>query len=330
MNFRGVGIYGRLSLALAILAALGMSLASCGDGGGAGGGVGTSSAIMERALSSFASTSYKGYLNGASCTGIYGWAWDANNPTSTVSVDIYDGSTKLTTVAANVYGADLAAAGIGNGNHAFSYVPNFTDGKTHTINIYYSGTTTALSGSPMTTPTVCSASSVSYQGYLNGASCTGIWGWAWEPGNPGATVSIDIYDSSTKLATVAANQYGADLAAAGIGNGYHAFVYVPTFTDGKTHTLNAYYSGTSTVLSGSPMTTATTCNNVSYQGYLDSATCTQIYGWAWEPGNSSATVSIDIYDSATKIATVAANAYRADLAAAGMGNGYHGFSNLPG
>src|SRR5208283_3710708 len=257
MNFRGVGIYGRLSLALAILAALGMSLASCGDGGGAGGGVGTSSAIMERALSSFASTSYKGYLNGASCTGIYGWAWEPGNPGSTVSVDIYDSSTKLTTVAANVYGADLAAAGIGNGYHAFSYVPNFTDGKTHTINIYYSGTTTALNGSPMTTPTVCSGSSVSYQGYLNGATCTGIYGWAWEPGNPSATVSVDIYDSSTKIATFAANQYGADLAAAGIGNGDHAFVYVPSFTDGKTHTINIYYSGTSTALSGSPMQTST-------------------------------------------------------------------------
>src|SRR5208283_1388767 len=228
MTAGGVGIYGRPSLVLAILAAMGISLTSCGDGGGNGGGVGTNSAIMERALSSFASTSYQGYLNQATCTGIYGWAWDANNPTSTINVDIYDGTTFLTTVAANEYGADLLAAGIGNGYHDFSYVPNFTDGKTHTINVYFSGTTTALTGSPMTTAT-CSGSNVSYQGYLDGASCTLIYGWAWEPGNPGATVSVDIYDSATKLATVAANVYRADLAAAGIGDGDYSFTYLPGF-----------------------------------------------------------------------------------------------------
>src|SRR5208283_5471361 len=321
MTAGGVGIYGRPSLVLAILAAMGISLTSCGDGGGNGGGVGTNSAIMERALSSFASTSYQGYLNQATCTGIYGWAWDANNPTSTINVDIYDGTTFLTTVAANEYGADLLAAGIGNGYHDFSYVPNFTDGKTHTINVYYSGTTTALTRSAMTTPTTCSGSSVSYQGYLNGASCTGIWGWAWGPGNPGAAINVDIYDGSTKIATVAANEYGADLLAAGIGNGYHAFSYVPNFTDGKTHTINVYYSGTTTALNGSPMTTATTCNDVSTQGYLDSATCTGIVGWAWEPGIPDSVISVDIYDGSTLLTTVAANAYRADLAAANISNG---------
>src|SRR5208283_4031861 len=132
---------------------------------------------MTTATCSGSNVSYQGYLNGASCTGIYGWAWEPGNPDSAINVDIYDGSTKIATVAANEYGADLAAAGIGNGYHAFSYVTNFTDGKTHTINVYYSGTTTALTRSAMTTPTTCSGSSVSYQGYLNGASCTGIWGW---------------------------------------------------------------------------------------------------------------------------------------------------------
>jgi len=328
INLRKVGRNGRLFLAVVLFVVVGISLTYCGDEGGNGGGVGTNSAIMERALSSFASTSYQGYLNQATCTGIWGWAWDANNPTSTVSVDIYDGSTKLTTVAANQYVASLAAAGIGNGYHAFSYVPNFTDGKTHTINVYYSGTTTALSGSPMTTPTTCS--NVSYQGYLNQASCTGIWGWAWDANNPTSAINVDIYDGSTKLTTVAANQYMASLAAAGIGNGYHAFSYVPSFTDGKTHTINVYYSGTTINLSGSPMQTSTCSGgSVSYQGYLNGASCTGIWGWAWEPGNPSATVSVDIYDSSTKIATVAVNQYGADLAAAGIGNGYHAFVYVP-
>jgi len=48
------------------------------------------------------------------------------------------------------------------------------------------------------------------------------------------------------IATVMASNYRADLGAAGIGDGYHGYSYTPGFTDGKTHTINAYYSGTIT------------------------------------------------------------------------------------
>ncbi|HKV38887.1 MAG TPA: hypothetical protein VJX67_06715, partial [Blastocatellia bacterium] len=38
-------------------------------------------------------TNYQGFQDGAGCGTISGWAWDANNPNSTVSVDIFDGNT---------------------------------------------------------------------------------------------------------------------------------------------------------------------------------------------------------------------------------------------
>ncbi len=44
---------------------------------------------------------YNGNHDVGSCTTIAGWAWDSNQPTAPVSVDIYDGNTKLATVEAS-------------------------------------------------------------------------------------------------------------------------------------------------------------------------------------------------------------------------------------
>ncbi len=199
----------------------------------------------------------QGLLDAGTCSTIAGWAWDADSPSATVSVDIYDGSTFLTTVSAGNFRADLAAAGIGNGNHGFSYTQSFNDGKTHTIYAYFSGTRTSLGASPKTTSICGVASTPSFGGFIDVATCSTIAGWAWDANSPSATVSVDIYDGSTFLTTVSAGNFRADLVAAGIGNGNHGFSYTPSFNDGNAHTIYAYFSGTSTSLGASPKTTST-------------------------------------------------------------------------
>jgi hypothetical protein len=68
-------------------------------------------------------------------------------------------------------------------------------------------------------------------------------------------VNVDIYDGAAKIGTVTANQFRADILAAGIGDGYHAFSFaVPSsFNNGVTHTLSVKYAGTSTNLGFSPL-----------------------------------------------------------------------------
>src|ERR1700688_3538463 len=61
-----------------------------------------------------------GYLDFASCGIIYGWAWDSSHPALPLSVDLYSDGVYLTTLVANVYRADLQAAGIGDGRHGLS------------------------------------------------------------------------------------------------------------------------------------------------------------------------------------------------------------------
>ena len=93
---------------------------------------------------------FGGNLDGADCHVIAGWAWDVNRPNTSISVDIYDGTTLLGTVPANQYRADLVAAGIGNGVHAFSFnTPAVVrNGQLHSLRAVPSGSVVDLGDTP--------------------------------------------------------------------------------------------------------------------------------------------------------------------------------------
>ena len=61
------------------------------------------------------------------------------------------------------------------------------------------------------------------------------------------------------------------------------------------------------------------------EGYLDAADCTLIQGWGWNGINDDG-VEVRVASDTVVFATVVANVLRDDLAAAGKGNGRHGFS----
>ena len=68
----------------------------------------------------------------------------------------------------------------------------------------------------------------------------------WDARQPNLPIYADIYVDGVKRASVLANQYRADLAAAGYGNGYHGFVWkTPTDLMGSPHTITVKYGGTS-------------------------------------------------------------------------------------
>lgn len=95
---------------------------------------------------------YGGYHDGIDCNGTFGWAWDANRPTTPISVDLLDGSTLVATVLADAFRQDLLTAGFGDGRHGFGFTlpASVRDGNVHTITARFSGTTTPLTGSPKT------------------------------------------------------------------------------------------------------------------------------------------------------------------------------------
>ena len=88
-------------------------------------------------------------LDGIDAENIIGWAWDSSTPDVRVSVEIYDGTTLLTTVQADMFRSDLAS--ITDGKHSFSVpIPaSLKDGKPHQIHAKIVGTDFTFPPAPL-------------------------------------------------------------------------------------------------------------------------------------------------------------------------------------
>ena len=98
------------------------------------------------------------------------------------------------------------------------------------------------------------ATSAHYEGRLEHAGCDVISGWAWNALDPNGQIRIRILDDGRPLMTLTAGQPRPDLAAAGKGNGAHAFVSeVPaTLRDGRFHSIAAKANDSEFELPNSP------------------------------------------------------------------------------
>ena len=94
---------------------------------------------------------YVGALERADCNSIAGYAYDANDPNATVSVDIYADGNYIITIPANRFRSDLSNAGWENPFHGFLLITpsSLKDGKIHSITATFSGSGgVGLSGNP--------------------------------------------------------------------------------------------------------------------------------------------------------------------------------------
>ncbi|WP_171062782.1 CotH kinase family protein [Larkinella sp. C7] len=67
----------------------------------------------------------------------------------------------------------------------------------------------------------------------------------------------------------------------------------------------------------------------AYDGYLSTASCTVISGWAWDGKQPNAPVVVEILEGQTVIAFAVADIYRSELKTAGKGNGLHAYAFEP-
>ena len=210
---------------------------------------------------------------------------------------------------------------------------------TNEITINVSKNNTAVITEPITTidSGATRAAAATPIGHLDTVSTSIIGGWAYQSNIPNTALTVHIYiiNNSTgeqKIIPVTAGGYRADLAAAGYGNGYHAFHYAINWKTYKpgTYTVRAYAIG---VNSSNPQLYSSpksfTVRNSA--GRVDGLTSNGISGWAWKPDapNSAIDVLIYIYKSDNTLSAVypvTANKYRNDLENAGYGNGNHGFT----
>jgi hypothetical protein len=80
---------------------------------------------------------FEGSLDKVEIGSVGGWAWDASRPKEAIKVEIYDGTTLLSTITAQEFREDLKTAGKEDGKHAFNYAlpPTLRDGQSHTISV---------------------------------------------------------------------------------------------------------------------------------------------------------------------------------------------------
>lgn len=209
---------------------------------------------------------------------------------------------------------------------------------TNEITINVSKNNTAVITEPITTidSGATRAAAATPIGHLDTVSTSIIGGWAYQSNIPNTALTVHIYiiNNSTgeqKIIPVTAGGYRADLAAAGYGNGYHAFHYAINWKTYKpgTYTVRAYAIGvnsTNPQLNSSPKTF--TVRNPS--GSVDGISSSCISGWAWKPDAPNSTIGVHAHiiqgDTVLEIKTTYADVFRQDLKNAGYGNGYHGFS----
>jgi hypothetical protein len=93
---------------------------------------------------------FEGSLDIVDVGSVRGWARDGTRPEKPIQVEIYDGKTLLSTIAAAEFREDLKNAGKGDGKHAFNFAlpQTLRDGQSHTISVKYAGTDFHLPGSP--------------------------------------------------------------------------------------------------------------------------------------------------------------------------------------
>ncbi len=83
-----------------------------------------------------------------------------------------------------------------------------------------------------------------------------------------------------------------------------------------------YWAGEDAVL---PPTFGGPANSCAFQGTLESTSCTDVRGWAWDPMFPNTPTSVDVLVDDVYRATIPANQLRPDLVSTGKGDGRHGF-----
>ena len=171
----------------------------------------------------------------------------------------------------------------------------------------------------------------SFGSWVDGADCSTVSGWAWDRNRPNTPISVDIYSDAVLVATVLAGNFRQDLLNAGIGDGNHGFsIATPSAAiTGQPHTINVKFSGTQILLDDSGWVVNCIAPGVPtpvYSGWLESASCAVISGWAWNSKQPNSPINVEVYSDGVLLTSVPANQFRQDLANAGIGNGVHGFS----
>lgn len=179
-------------------------------------------------------------------------------------------------------------------------------------------------------------STVALQGSFDHAEPDGtLEGWCWSPAEPLRHRSVAVSMDGREILRVLCDSERDDLRGAEIGSGDHAFVVCLDAGDmvpGAAVSLALH-----DVETGQPIGLAQRVTwpaaapppviRAALQGTLDRVTRDGwVSGWTWDPTTPDARIDLEILVDGEVVGETVAAGFRADLQAAGIGDGAHGFS----
>ena len=179
-----------------------------------------------------------GLIEYATPAAIKGWAWDSDNPTKRVHLELVEEGSRLATAVADVERVDLADIGIGDGRHGFvielepGLIP---DGQPHVLDLRCSETGAAIRGSPITVQ----PSRTPFEWCLDTINDAELTGWLMIRNEPARHCVVVLKEGGRVLAQAMASLFRGDLLAAGAGDGCYGFsLQMPhSLLDGEEHLL---------------------------------------------------------------------------------------------
>ena len=260
-------------------------------------------------------------VTGGSAT-VAGWALDPNSPGTSIQAHIYVNGAGYAFVSDGGRPDVNAVLGV-SGGHGFSVTVPLQWGSNN-VCAYSIG---VASGNN----TLLGCRTVQYfvpVGSFDLAAATGsaasVAGWAFDPGAPGQSISVDVYVNGAGV-RLAANQPRADVNAVMGVPGQHGFTGSVALQPGD-NSICAYAIG----LSGN--NPGLGCRTVRLSppiGNIDLAVnaggVANLAGWAFDPGAPGQSISVDVYVNGAGV-RLAANQPRADVNAVMGVSGQHGFT----
>ena len=176
-----------------------------------------------------------------------GWVWMPAEPQRRLTVEIVQNGQAVAAGVARLSRGDVAASGRGDGFHGFSIA--LTGDESGPMHARIANTEFQLPTATAETDAILAPS----HGAVDQAFGLTVKGWCWAPADPKRTLSVTALLDGQPIATAQADEFRADLANAGIGDGRHAFVlHLPlTLADGQTHSITLQAED-GRVLMGSP------------------------------------------------------------------------------
>ena len=155
-----------------------------------------------------------------------------------------------------------------------------------------------------------------------------VVGWAFRPERPDERVVVEILCDGYPVTLATADMFEADLRDRGIGDGCHAFVAaLPARILVACSRITARIANEGTALSGALSPRARRAEGaVPLRGEVRSDGGLRLTGWVWDSSRPDHHLNLRIMEGNRQVAAVTANERRADLVAARIGGGDHGFT----